>query len=82
MNFTCPTLLWLRKSRTNKLIAAIAWAALFTLRDYLSTHHRITDFWNGIFTVILLLMAMMLLASLCQTGSVPTENPKDEHHHE
>jgi len=61
MNFTCPTLLWLRRSRTNKFIGVVIWAALFTLRDYLSTQHVLNDFWNGIVTTILLLMAMVIL---------------------
>ncbi len=74
MNFTCPTLLWLRKSRTNKLIGVLAWAIIFSLKDYLSSHHLLTDFWNGILTVILLLMAMVILASFCQIGGQTQDN--------
>ncbi len=78
MNFTCPTLLWLRRSRTNKFIGVVIWAALFTLRDYLSTQHILNDFWNGIVTTVLLLMAMVILASFCPTGAVPSEHKTSE----
>ncbi|MCF6221681.1 MAG: hypothetical protein L3J65_11265 [Robiginitomaculum sp.] len=82
MNFTCPTLLWLRRSRRNTLIGVIAWGILFTLHDYLSARHLISEFWNGILTVILILTALMLLASFCSAGNPGQQSPTQDEHHE
>ncbi len=81
MNFTCPTLLWLRRSRRNKFLGLIFWGLLFASHDYMSRRHLLNDFWDGVVTVILLLMAFMLFASFCSMG-ISTQQPstQDEHH--